>query len=283
MKLKRFRFISYFLVLTFVLFGMGIDIIPLSTAKSSNKTIFFYNPETNINNFASLKISIDAHLAKFNQGKFQPFDNKLVFEDFIAKQSDGVFMLSSWHYRQLQKKLLLKPILVGTSKGKATQRKILSVNQEITNLEQLHGKTIAVSGSKNYSASILKQIFAQQNGKILDDVTLLLVPKDIDALMAVGFGMASAALTSEKSLEKLKLINPKQYSLLKAFGYSDNKFLTIVAVPRQTATNTNALLDIIEQMGTSQEGKTKLKLLGLDGWRKLTASEIKAFQNKGEF
>ena len=61
------------------------------TAYADTKyTIYFYNPETNINNFASLKIEFDRYLSDYGLFKFQPFSDRKIFEKFIAGKNDGV-------------------------------------------------------------------------------------------------------------------------------------------------------------------------------------------------
>lgn len=244
----------------------------------SKQAIYFYNPETNINNFTSLKIAFDTYLGNYKNFTFQPFDDKRVFENSIIKHRAGVLILSSWHFQSLQQLLDIKPVLVGLDDGKATQRKVLTAGKVISNLEQLRGKTIAVSGSERYSRSILREILQQIDSINTDELTLILVPKDIDALLAVGFGMASAALTSETSLEKLKLINPKQYSQLHILGISTETFLTIVAVPHNSSKDIQTILDILSEMGNTEDGRKKLNMLGLDGWRKLMPSETGKLQ-----
>lgn len=241
-------------------------------------TIYFYNPESNINNYASLKVSFDTHLAKLGNYQFQPFDDDLIFEHTIESDRNGIFLLSSWHYRMLQKRLSLQPVLIGVSNGTSTQRKVLSSNRQITELEQLDGKSIAVSGSKSYSESLLAQMFDARWPSLLPSVRLLSVPKDLDALMAVGFGMASAALTTEKSLENLKKINPKQYQMLGSLGVSEASFLTLAVIPKRESNHLAALLAVMQNMGASPDGGNNLKMLGLDEWRSLTPSEQKALE-----
>lgn len=277
MTFKRFRRLVFLAVL--FSFYCDIPVYSAATEDPGKQTIYFYNPETNINNFTSLKIAFDTYLGNYKNYNFQPFDNKQVFESTIINHQDSVFILSSWHYQFLQNLLDIKPVLVGLDNGKATQRKVLTAKKFISNVEQLRGKTIAVSGSERYSRSILREILQQSHSVILDKLTLILVPKDIDALLAVGFGMASGALTNETSLEKLKLINPKQYSQLHILGVSKETFLTIVAVPHKNSKENQTILDILSDMGNTEDGRKKLNMLRLDGWRKLTPSETSKLQS----
>lgn len=238
-------------------------------------TIYFYNPETNINNYVSLKASFDTYLSKYGDGyRFQPFDEKDIFESVIGGDETSIFLISSWHYRLLRQKLSVQPVLVGVSGGTFAQKKILSAPRKIADLGQLRGKSIAVAGSKAYSKNILEQIFAGKPPDLVESLRLILVPKDIDALMAVGYGMAAAALTTERSLNDLRAINQKQYDLLAPLGASRASFLMLVVAPSQHAQAVDSLLELVERMqNNGSSGGDTLHMLGLDGWKRLTATE----------
>ncbi len=254
------------------------------TAYADTKyTIYFYNPETNINNFASLKIEFDRYLSDYGLFKFQPFSDRKTFEKFIAGKNDGVFLLSSWHYQSLARKLPIESVLVGVSEGKSMHRKILSTKaryitsidslEDIINIDSLEGKSVASSGSEDYTRNILVQMLGEGKKNIVDSLKILTVPKDIDALMAVVFEMASLALTTEQGLTKLMSINLKQYGKLKHLVASKEILLPIIAKPKQPDERVNLLLTVIEEMGTSLEGRKKLKMLGIDGWKRLSKAE----------
>ena len=267
---KKYQLLIAFCLLTCVLL--------LTTTKifsDNTYTIYFYNPETNINNFASLKTEFDKYLSNYGPFKFQPFSDRQSFEKFIVGRRDGVFVMSSWHFRQLKK---LFPIdmyarLVGVSKGKATYEKILTAKNNIINVDLLKGKIVASSGNEDYTKNILMQMHGEGKRNIVDSMKILTVPKDIDALMAVGYGMADSALTTENSLTKLAAINPKQYGFLRSLSKSEEILLPIVAAPKQSDKKIRMLLAIIEQMETVLDGKRKLKMLGVDGWKKVEKLE----------
>lgn len=242
-------------------------------------TVYFYNPETNIDNYVSLKTSFDTYLAKHGNGyQFQPFDEKEVFENVVGNGDGGLYLISSWHYRLLRQKLPVQPVLVGVSGGASSQRKILSAGRKIVDLEQLRGKSVAVAGSKAYSRNVLEQIFAGKPPELVGSLHLVLVPKDIDALMAVGYGMAAAALTTEKSLNDLRAINPKQYDLLAPLGASQAALLTLAVVPSPHTGTAESLLEMVERMRNDDTGGDTLHMLGLDGWKRLTAAEQQALE-----
>ncbi len=246
----------------------------LSAKEITAPTIYFYNPEANINNFALLKKETDSYLSKFGDYSFQPFNDKNIFEDSVSGNKEALFILSSWHYNTLREKYPVKPVLIGVSKGKSTHKKVLSVKKNIKNITSLKGKKIASAGNREYTRNILMQIMGINSGEIADSLKIMPVPKDIDALMAVGFGMAAAALTTEESLGKLRKMNPKHYQRLGQLGRSRELLLSVVAVPRHLNTDDHPLIRILSKMGTESKNKNMLRMIGLDGWRTLTQKEL---------
>jgi len=179
--------------------------------------------------------------------------------------------MSSWHFCQLKRNfpIDMEAKLVGVSEGKSTHEKILTAKGNIITIHLLKGKIVASSGNEEYTKNVLMQMLGEGRRDIVNSMKILTVPKDIDALMAVGYGMADSALTTESSLAKLAAINPKQYRALRSLVKSEKILLPIVAAPKQSDENIKWLLTIIEKMETLDAGKTKLKMLGMDGWKKV--------------
>ncbi len=263
------RLVSFFIIAYLMLLA------PARTFSDNTYTIYFYNPETNINNFASLKTEFDQYLSNYGSFHFQPFSDRESFEKFVVGRSDGVFLISSWHYRQLKKvfPIGMEAKLVGVSNGKATYKKILTAKNNILNIDLLEGKIVASSGNENYTRKILMQMHGEGKKNIVDTMRILTVPKDIDALMAVGYGMADSALTTENSLVKLAAINPKQYGFLRSLSKSEQILLPVIATLEQSDEKISFLLAIIEEMASGLDGKKKLKMLGVDGWKKVEKFE----------
>ena len=240
---------------------------------SSQNALFFYNPESNLNDFRSLKMLFDRYLSDKGWYQFQPFNNKETFERFLASRKNGVFLLSSWHYQNLveqQGYYNLRPILVGTIDGELTYTKVLSTKKHISNLKRLQGKRIASAGNQDYTKQMLENM-VQQRQRVNRPFQVLTVPKDIDALMSVLFGMAQGALTARNSLDTLAALNPRKYRLLRQHLESQPILLPMVVVYEPVARfSTEKLLDAIENMPNNATGQAILGMLGLNGWKKLT-------------
>ncbi|MDM8567342.1 PhnD/SsuA/transferrin family substrate-binding protein [Candidatus Halobeggiatoa sp. HSG11] len=247
----------------------SVFIIFSTPVNATENALFFYNPESNINDFRTLKKLFDAYLTNYDSYQFQPFDNKNTFEGFL--QEDNVFLLSSWHYLNLRKQeqTNLQPVLVGTINGNMTYTKVLSTKKNIININKLHKKRIASAGDKSYTNDMLQNM--TQHSKVKFKV--LTVPKDIDALMSIIFGMAQGALTSRHSLDTLLTLNPKKYQLLHQHAESEAITLPIVVAHKPVKPSIKKLLTAIENLSTSNNGKEILGMLGWNGWQKVNSVE----------
>jgi hypothetical protein len=239
-----------------------------SARSNAGAIIYFYNTETNINNFATLKMAFDTYLVNHGGYYFQPFDVRENFEAVIHEKKGDVYLLSSWHLKALQeKKIPLKIALVGTSKGNTMQRKVLSAKKNIVNVAMLKNAVVAGAGSEEYIYSVLKQILGKGQESLLKDIKILIVPKDIDAVMAVGFGMAAAAISAESGLDRLAMVNPNQFRELHSLGFSEKDYLLIAATWEKPDQQEVPLLEVLRKMSEVDAGEENLKLLGIDGWR----------------
>jgi len=75
----------------FFIFSVFITGSYWSAYSNVGSTIYFYNPETNINNFATLKTAFDTYLVNHGGYYFQPFDSRENFEAVI-KEKKAIFI-----------------------------------------------------------------------------------------------------------------------------------------------------------------------------------------------
>jgi hypothetical protein len=235
-------------------------------ACAAGLTVYFYTPENNTENLALLKTAFDRYLSEQGNYQFQPFDNQKNFEDTLNKK-DCIYLLSSWHLNALQQKLPLQVVLLGTFNGSTVQKKMLSTKQDITDFSMLKNAIIAGAGNELYIRNLLQQMDGVKYKEIENTIKILVVPKDLDALGAVGFGMANAAISAESSLKKLEIANPNLHKQLHQIGITEKSLLLVAATLNKPSKDEIALLKILYNMTGTEASLKYLKLLGLDGWQ----------------
>jgi len=247
---------------------------------TNNHTLYFYNPEANINNYSRLKLGFDRYLEQFGQYQFQPVSERLQFNDMVNNNDQGLLLLSSEHYQRLkQKRPSLTPLLIGVNRGNTMGYKILVVKNQLKSLEQLNKVKIAIAGQKQYAQDSLTQLLQnQKTKKIINQFELLSVPKDIDALMLVNFGMAQAALVADSSLQKLQRVNPAQAKQLRVLIQGQHYLLPIIAANQPLANQEQALLGLVQKMALNEQGLRQLKMIGLEQFQTLSSKELEQLQ-----
>jgi len=265
---QKRRFVAVLSIIAVLLIGMVVFSV-LSSGEGKIK-IYFYSSETNINNFKSLKMEFDRYLSRFGPYEFQPFSARDVFEKQVKGKDNCLLLLSSWHYRHIHKELGLLPDLTGMRAGKKYQRKILVADQEAPDIMSAKPGLVASASSLEYTLSVLRGMFKKP---VEHPFNVLTVPKDIDALMSVGFGMAKMAFASGNAFEELKGVNPKLGSKMKVVAEGEEDLLLIVASPQNFGGDRTPLIDMIKNMSMDPEGIKRIRMLGLDGWQELDASD----------
>lgn len=245
---------------------LGAPFLRLARAQAAGgATIHFYSPETNINNFGTLKSEFDTFFKTVGEHKFQPYGDRAAFEKALAGNT-GVFLLSSWHYPQLATKAAWQPVLIGRLKDKFTQRHVLCARRTVANVAALKGAKVASPGNKAFTLNLLADLLGPAHRALVTEQNVLPVPKDMDALMAIGFGLAQAAIATESGLEKLAKTNAKQHDALTQFVCGPERLLPIVVARSQPDAASQALLQVLARMGQETEGQQRLRLLGLDAF-----------------
>ncbi len=272
-KRKLFTLLSttVFLILSLVLFCV------LSSGEGKIK-IYFYSSEANINNFKSLKMEFDRYLEKLGPYELQPFSARDVFEKQIKGKKNCLLLLSSWHYRHIHKEYGLIPALSGLRNGQKYQKKLLVADENAPDIKTGKPGLIASASSLEYTSTTVHQMLQEKFPP--HDFKILTVPKDVDALMSVGFGMAKLAFASENAIEELKGVNPRLCGKMKVLATGEETLRMILAVPRTfMGESRNKSIDVLRNMPVDSEGKSKIRMLGLDGWEDLNASDLSKLES----
>ena len=225
--------------------------------------VYFYTTETSVNNFKTLKISFDNYLGRFGSYEFQPFHDKRTFEEHLSDEN-AVVILSSWHYETSCRQHNLEAVLVAQKDGRIQDSKVLIGKQG----SSLNG-VITSAYDREHTQALLKEIFSAGH----ENLNVLTVPKEIDALMSVGFGMSKLALVSKDSFEHLKTVNPAMARSMKVLNTSTMAYRMFMA-KRTTDNDRQNIISVFENMHLSEEGRKQLSLLGIDKMVAIPSREL---------
>jgi hypothetical protein len=257
---------THWLCISLLCAAGAIPVTLTAFATGDKIIIYFYSSETSINNFKSLKMEFDRYLSRFGQYELQPFSDRESFDEHIKDKEQCVLLLSSWHYAKIYKDNALIAALAGTRNGEKYQKRILVAKDESVKTGR-----IASASSIQHTSSYLKKML--KGNYAVDTTQILTVPKDIDALMSVGFGISALALTTRNALNELQAVNPTLCQRMKVLGEGDASLLLIVAVPERFINGSQGIIAALKNMPTDPEGRENLRMLGLDGWQSIDPSD----------
>ncbi len=227
--------------------------------------IYVFNPESRANLSQTAKKSLQQY--------FQNHGHRVqVF--FFAREQDFLRM-----YRQYQpeycivasyvdtaykNKLQWQTVLQGHNKTSTNFQKILVTNKNIRSLADLKKKgiaTVVINSPVYVQRYILNPLNFQ-----MQDLRLVSVSKDIDAIMALGFGQVAAAIVTQNSFDLLRRINPGIVSSLKIFRrLRPMNYPKLVLNKSKPADNKIILL--FQQMSKDSQISPFLNFLQITGFR----------------
>lgn len=228
--------------------------------------VYYYTTDKNIDNFKTLKVNFDRYLSKFGPYEFQAFTDKEMFETFL-KKSNNIVMLSSLHYKQIAKKHKLDAVCVAQNKKSITDTNVI-IGKANT---PLNG-TVTTAFSEKYTNKLLRKTFG------LHQLRLLKVPKEIDALMSVGYGMSQFASVSKDSFKLLQKTNGTLTKNMRIYSESDPTYRMLVAVNKENVKDKD-FIRIFTNMNKNKNGKSVLKLLGIDSIVKLNPNHLRSLRS----
>ena len=276
---KRSRRSLARLLLTHILCTIFFLGIPALCAAPADKVfIYFYSSETNINNFKSLKMGFDKYLAEYGPYEFQPFEDRETFEEHIKDKEKCLLLLSSWHFKNIYNDYGLRFALTGLRNGKKYQQRILVALDTVLSTDDVVGTSIASASSVEHTKSAVAGMFEEEDTAA--KTSILSVSKDLDALMCVGFGMSTAALTTRNSFEELKKINPLLHGKMKILAEGLESLSLIMAVPAGFTEQAVQPINVIKSMTMNPDGMKKMQMLGLDGWQEPDLSDRQILETR---
>ena len=242
---------------------------PIIKSSTPRTKIYFYNPEINTARNLVLKNTWDSYLHEKGNFEFQPVENGEDFSKLVHQESNAAFIMAEWLYSELfafpnSDKHNVQLAFRGIKNGEDTYKKILVSNKGALDFEKV---TIACSGSKARAREVIKSIYPELSSQQLEALKILLVPKDIDALMAVGYGLAEMALSTELSLSKMSLLNNNLYKDMIVLKESSPLRRSVLIFKSTNSELKASLANALLNMKNHSQGKKALTLLGLDEWK----------------
>ena len=240
----------------------------VSAPENEPLKIYFFNPEINASRNLVLKNTWDTFLSEQGKFTFQPVDRQEDFKHLLENQQGAAFIMAEWLFNKLEHKSrnAFNLALQGMKDGQDTYKRILVSNSKLLDLDRAR---IACSGDRARNLKILSDMFPELSAHQIDQLKLLQVPKDIDALMALGYGLADLALSSEVGLSNMAMLNENRFRALNVIKESKPLGQSILVFKDMEPAKQAAVVHSLLNMPETALGRQAINLIGLDNWKVL--------------
>lgn len=264
-KKTIYAFVAY-LILHAILAG-SIGVTKVTFADRGEK-FYYFNPDSPQSNMSRLKLEMDKFLKQSDFvlsftpfARFSDFDrlNRLVPPNFI--------LLPHWYLEENSAEMKFVPLLVPTRNNSTSYRKLLLTPKKSTvTLENLSKRTLATTFTgKDANARLNKLLFSQHNLSV-DNMNIVVTPKDSDALFALALGQVEMALVSEENLNNISKVNPVITQSVRALTESGPISLPILCY-REGVVSKRKVAEIKSLFLKSERTATIMEILQFDGWQ----------------
>jgi hypothetical protein len=244
-----------------------------SLAHAQGKTLYFYSPEFGPGNLSVLTEAVDVFFTDSGvKIQFQPFARLEDFRQEIKANPPTFVIAPKWvtEHECIDPSLtaIVQPLRGGATSG----RRALMAGPSVESAKQIANGSVAaaVPATGGGREDVSMGRFRADN----PTVNVIPVPKDIDALLAVGFGQVDAAFVSLAQFEMLERVNPNLTANLREIGYSqESPFPRLYATQRASDGDIATLTNAFDSVRDSGPGRQLFSILGFDDARVLTGHD----------
>ena len=239
----------------------------LSQPLWAEQSIYLLSPDAGSNTLQLLKLDFEKYLSKRGDYPFYPFNREEVLQEKMEGEPEAIVLMPAESYRKIFNRYRLAVVAAGAVNGMVSKRHLL-VGRQGGSRNGLQC-TVAMPFSETVGRRLLEEILGHQQAAQLE---ILTVPKGIDALMSVGFGMADLALTDNHGYEQVAKVNGRLVGLLSQLAEGAEQYNTVISMPQRQPLSEQMLATLME-MKKSAEGRRLLQFLKVEEWKLLTREE----------
>ena len=252
----------------FFLCCVGLCVWPALTHAGSTQTIVYYDPDANYDAIPRIVQSMNEYLAQQLPGYAIQMTSDPATTAETIKSMHAAYAILGADFVDSSKSLGAAPLLVPQYKGSVYYNKLL-VDRGKGEPGDLRGKRIAAAtgDSRNGVGDRVLDLL-KHAGLQVDNAVFLGTSKDLDALLAVIFGQADAALITSISLNTLKIVNPAAANTMRKVWTSGNILRPLLVAIRgnERGTQRDDVVKAFSSIPDNPAGRSAMQALGYDKW-----------------
>ncbi|MES9940088.1 MAG: hypothetical protein ABW104_01790 [Candidatus Thiodiazotropha sp. 6PLUC2] len=248
------------------LLWLWLLIFPGALLGDSGLRFYYFNPDSPQNNLGRLKSDMEMLLRDFSISiEFQPFAHLNDFDQRVREDRPAFVFAPHWYLKRYVDELGFNPLLQAVRHQRNDYQKLLvSKRKGNSEFRKSGRKTLAMTSLGPDSKKLLSGILDASDLIDVDQVSIVEVPKDADAIFAAALGQVDVALVTQTNLKLFKSINPKLIDSLRV--YSDFTPVDMPVLGYLDGAVTKEQSDQLIKFILSSQDSTVMRTLQIDGW-----------------
>jgi hypothetical protein len=261
----------------FVFFSIfGGQSVCISTVSSNNippGEFYYFNPDSPQSNLGRLKQEFQAYFSDNNfPFTFQPFTHFVDFHRLSSENRPAFILVPDWYYRRYGKNLGLRPLLVPVRNGSTSYKKILLVSRgsvAAINDDDIISFAMTTMGPDG-ATPVIKELVAGELVSV-QQLNIINVPKDLDAILALVLGQVKMALVAQDNLQVISDANPRITQTIKQLDRSIKVSMPVLCYleGRAEPGDVKKMIETFHKMTSDKPRNKIMEMLQIDDWQKI--------------
>jgi hypothetical protein len=227
---------------------------------------YYFNPDSPQNNLGRLKSDMSSLLEDFNMAiEFQPFNHLTDFDARVRSDRPAFVFAPHWYLKRNVDEIGFNPLLQAVHQQEKNYRKLLVARRntaaDINKPERL---TLAMTSMGPGSKLLLASMLNSDGFVAFDQLSIVEVPKDADAIFAAALGQVDAALVSQTNMKLFRTINPRLIDSLQVISESTPVDMPVLGYIKGVVTKNQAAA--LKKFILSSQTSFVMRTLQIEGW-----------------
>jgi hypothetical protein len=255
-------------------FIFGRQSVCTSTISANNNfpgEFYYFNPDSPQSNLGRLKQEFQSYFSDNNFSfTFQPFTHFVDFHRLNSEKRPSFIFVPEWYFRKYGKDLGLRPLLVPIRNGLTSYEKILLASQlSATAASDYEIISFAMTTmGPDGATTAIKELVSDELVSI-QQLNIISVPKDLDAILALVLGQVKMALVSKDNLQVISDANPRISRTIKKLDRSITVPMPVLCYleGRVESGDVEQLVEAFKKMTSDRPRNKIMEMLQIDDWQ----------------
>lgn len=238
---------------------------------------FFYYPDSPQNNLGRLKQEVEQFFSSQSFPiLFQPVAQISDLNNQIREQHPAFTLVPQWYFDENGKQMQMVPFLSAQcNKSDIYTKILLTRNTSGQPQKQSDARTLALTTMGPGSDKRIKSMLFMHGGLEGNQLDIIVVPKDTDALLALALGQVDIALVTDYTLNQVSSQNPRLGASVTVMPGALPVPMPVLCYTKGVASGqeVQTMKQLLAGRDAFQKSPQLKTMLQIDDWKLLPAAE----------